>query len=164
MNRTRAITAAGVTAALVATGLAASTAGVASASSCAGPSIVGAWRMTIDPDPNPGGDPPPFVSRIAYARGGVVNEAASKYPPGFTGGTAGVGAWKQCKGKATFTFERFLYDANGLAGIQRVRGTTTVSADGKTQAGPATATILAPDGQTVLMSFGVHASGTRMAP
>ncbi len=39
-----------------------------------------------------------------------------------------------------------------------------MSYDGKTQAGPATATLLAVDGQTVLSSFGVQASGTRMTP
>jgi hypothetical protein len=165
MNRTRSIAAAGLAAVLVTAGLAASTGGAASASGCAGgPSIVGAWRMSIDPDPNPNGDPPPFASRVAFARGGVVTDTTSRFPPGYVGASGGVGAWKQCNRKATFTFERFLYDVNGFAAIQRVQGTATVSYDGKTQAGPATATLLAVDGQTVLSSFGVQASGTRMTP
>jgi hypothetical protein len=164
MNRTRTIAAAGLAATLGLAGLAASTAGTAAASGCAGPSIVGAWRMSIDPDPNPNGDPPPFASRIAFAKGGVVTDAASRFPPGYVGGSGGVGAWKQCNRKVTFTFERFLYDVNGFAAIQRVQGTATVSYDGKTQAGPATATLLAVDGQTVLASFGIQASGTRMTP
>jgi hypothetical protein len=164
MHRTRIVIASGLAATLAATGIVATSAGASSSTSCSGKSIVGAWRMTIDPDPNPNGDPPPFATRISFARGGVVTEAASSLPPGFTSGSAGVGAWKQCNNTVTFTFERFLNNANGFAAIQRVEGKATVSSTGQTQAGPATATLLAPDGQTVLASFGVEASGTRLRP
>ncbi len=168
-TRTRTFLVSGLVAATVLTGV------VATSAAASGPdspskghpehgSIVGAWRMTIDPVPNPGGDPPPFTTRIAFARGGVVTESASKYPPGFVGGTSGIGAWTQDHDKVTFTFEKFLYSANGFAAIQRVQGSVIVAADGQTQGGPATATLLAPDGQTVLSSFGVQSSGTRMQP
>jgi len=52
----------------------------------------------------------------------------------------------------------------GFAAIQRVQGSVTVAADGQTQGGPATVTLLAPDGQTVLTSFAVQSSGPRMQP
>ena len=126
--------------------------------------IVGAWRMTIDPLPNPGGDPPAFPSRISFARGGVVSGIASKFPPGFTSASSDVGAWSQDGDTATFVFEHFLYNANGFAAIQRVTATTVVTDDGDRQTGTATATVLAPDGVTVLSSFRVTATGTRMAP
>jgi hypothetical protein len=126
--------------------------------------IVGAWRMTIDPLPNPGGDPPAFPSRISFARGGVVAGVASKVPPGFTAASADVGAWSQRGRTATFTFEHFLFNASGFAGVQRVTARMTVSKDGTTQSGSATATVLGADGTTVLSSFQVAASGTRMTP
>lgn len=129
-----------------------------------GGSIVGAWRMTIDPRPNPAGDPPPFTSRIAFAKGGVVTEAVSTVPPGFSSASNGVGAWSQSGSVATFTFEKFLFSNGAFVAIQRVRGTATVSDDGTTQAGPATATLLGTDGSTVIRSFVVDASGTRMTP
>jgi len=163
MNRTRTVAtaAAGLlvlsTAVVVASSASASNGGQ-------GGSIVGAWRMTIDPRPNPAGDPPPFASRIAFAKGGVVTEAVSSVPPGYTSASNGVGAWTQSGSVATFTFEKFLFNGGTFAAIQRVRGTATVSGDGSTQAGPATATILATDGTTVLRSFVVDASGTRMTP
>ncbi|MCU0266585.1 MAG: hypothetical protein MUC45_10835 [Actinomycetia bacterium] len=163
MTRTRTTLAVGLAGAVLLTGVVASSA-AASGTSTTYLSVAGAWRMTIDPLPNPGGDPPPFVSRIAFAHGGVVTESASKYPPGFVAGSAGIGAWKQHRDRVTFTFERFLYDANGFAAIQRVEGHATVGAKGQTQGGPATATLLAPDGQTVLASFGVQSSGTRLKP
>lgn len=163
MTRTRTALTAGLAGAALLTGALASSA-AASGPPTNYPSIAGAWRMTIDPLPNPGGDPPPFVSRIAFAQGGVVTESASKFPPGYVGGSSGIGAWKQYRDRVTFTFERFLYDANGFAAIQRVEGTARVGANGQMQRGPATATLLAPDGQTVLVSFGVQSSGTRLKP
>ena len=161
------ITAVAVSSVAVA-GLLAATASTSTAAH-AGPNnasgtIVGSWRMTIDPLPNPGGDPPAFPSRISFSRGGVVAGTASRFPPGFTSASSDVGAWSQAGDTATFTFEHFLYNANGFAGIQRVTATTSVSEDGNTQTGSATATVLATDGTTILSSFRVAATGTRMAP
>jgi hypothetical protein len=164
MTRTHAIVATGAAATLAVTGVVATSADATSNSRCGGKSVVGAWRMTIDPKPNPGGDPPPFPTRISFARGGVITEATSSSPPGYTGASTGIGAWKQCKDTVTFTFERFLNKDGALAAIQRIQGKATVGYTGQSQSGPATATLLSPDGQTVLASFGVHASGTRMTP
>ena len=164
MKRTVTMTVGGLAVAgLLAAMIATTEAAHASSNNAAG-TIVGSWRMSIDPLPNPGGDPPPFPSRVAFSRGGVLVGTASKFPPGFTSGSADVGAWSQDGDTARFQFERFLYNANGFAGIQRVTATATVSADGETLAGPATATVLATDGTTVVASFQVAASGTRMAP
>jgi len=126
--------------------------------------VVGSWRMTIDPLPSPAGDPPAFPSFISFSRGGVVTGSSGRFPPGYTSGSVDIGAWSQTGDRTTFVFERFLSDAKGLAAIQRVTATTTVSADGHSQAGSATATVLAPDGTTVRLRFQVAASGTRMVP
>lgn len=162
MNRTRALTAVATASTLALTGVVIASSSTASATEQQGPTIVGAWRMTIDP----AGPPPPFVSRIAFSEGGVVTDTVPQAPPvaGATSATPGLGAWSQKGRTVTFTFERFLSSAGVYVALQRVTGTATVSQDGQTQAGPATTAFFAPNGTPLGAPLSVEASGSRLNP
>lgn len=84
---------------------------------------------------------------------------------GANAGSPGLGAWTQRGAVVTFRFQRFFTRDGVLVARQLLVGTTTVSKDGTTQSGPATATFFAPDGTTPMGApVKIEASGTRMRP
>jgi hypothetical protein len=163
MNRSRTALAVTVTGALV-VGTLAIASGAASAGPNGGPTIIGTWQMSIDPN-GPSAPPPAFRTRIAFSEGGVLTETAGQAPPvnGATIAGTGLGAWEQHGRTVRFVFEKYLFAGSGAVAVQRVEGTAEVSSDGSTQSGPATATFRALDG-TVLSTLPVWAEGTRMTP
>jgi len=127
--------------------------------------IVGTWRMSIDPD----GPPPAFPSLISFNLGQTIDEAVSSIPPamaqlGADDVSSGLGAWRRSGRSVAFTFEKFFTDGGVLVARQTVTGTTTVSPDGSTQSGPATAAFYAPDGTQIGPTLTVQATGTRLVP
>jgi hypothetical protein len=176
MSRTRALTV-GLTTATVVLG----SATLAISANAQGPShaseahpdrsIVGTWQMTIDPLPNPGGDPPPFPSLVQFAEGGTMTDSVSSVPAspalvalGANGATSGLGAWQRRGHTITFRFERFITDNGKYVARQLVTGTTTVSKDGKSQGGPVTATFYDTKGAPLGPPAQINAEGTRLLP
>lgn len=166
MNRTRAVS---LGVALPAVVLGAALAVVPAQGSQGATPIVGTWRMSIDPRPNPAGDPPAFPSLVSFVRGGTMVDAVSSVPVparklGATVAGNGLGAWRQKGRTVEFAFDRFLTDGTGvMVARQHVEGTLRVSKGGATQAGPATATFFTPDGSVVAV-VPIDASGSRMLP
>lgn len=183
MRRTRALIAAAVPL-LVVSSLA--WVGSASAEDRSGPStpqstyrsavhsIVGTWRMTIDPN-GPTVAPPAFPSLVQFHADGTLTDSVSSAPavplwnrpPGHAqpnGATSGQGSWYRHGDTIVFTFERFLTIDGAFVARQHVDGQTTVSDDGMSQSGPASATFFDTSGNPIGSAVPIDASGTRLLP
>lgn len=73
-------------------------------------SLKGVWTVTVDPLPNPGGDPPPFESTLAFGGAHVVNEITSRMDTV----SAGLGTWERT-GKGTYRSHwlKYRFDSTG---------------------------------------------------
>ncbi|MCP6759721.1 MAG: hypothetical protein NHB32_13360 [Fischerella sp. CENA71] len=68
--------------------------------------IIGTWRVRVDVDPNPIGDPPIFYGYTTFNEGGTLIESSSY---SLEGSRSGHGVWKKI-GKNEFkaVFEKFI--------------------------------------------------------
>jgi hypothetical protein len=130
--------------------------------------VVGAWNLTVDPRPNPAGDPPAFPSLIRFNRGGTLTESVSGVPGpaigllGANGAGSGLGAWATHGDEVTLVFERFLYKNGAFAGKQHVEASGTADDDSVTLA--AVATFFNPAGTQVGVPVALDVTGARLAP
>lgn len=122
-------------------------------------SIVGAWRVTVDPQPTPGGDQPPFESILTFDKAQTVSEATSR-----AAASAGLGAWQRT-GEDTFrfVFEKYRFDSTG-AYIGKTVVTEDVQLTGRNSyVGSAVTKIVTP-ANVVVAQFGSESSGVRITP
>jgi hypothetical protein len=136
--------------------------------------IVGTWRMWIDPN-GPTTPPPAFPSLVQFHADGTLTDSVSSAPavplwnkpPGQqqpNGATSGLGSWYRQGDTIHFSFERFLTINGVFVAKQHVDGTTSVSDDGMSQSGPASATFFDTNGNAIGQPVPIDASGTRLVP
>lgn len=132
--------------------------------------LKGTWQVVVDPQPNPGGDQPPFESTISFGQAQDVIEATSRpaAPPGSVGAfdmSAGLGTWVRT-GPASYRFvvQKYRFDATGA-----YIGKTVISED-VTLTGPSNYTgqavtkVFGPAGGAPTAQFTSISQGTRLAP
>jgi hypothetical protein len=136
----------------------------------AGHSIVGTWQMTIDPN-GPTAPPPAFPSLVQFHADGTLTDSVSSAPSGPAlaslepnGATSGLGSWYRKGDTIVFTFERFITHDGVMVARQQVEGTTKVSNDGMSQAGPASATFFGVGGAQLGPIVSIDTSGVRLVP
>jgi hypothetical protein len=133
-------------------------------------SLKGTWQVSVDPQPTPGGDQPPFESTISFGQAQDVVEATSKSPtpPGAAGAfdmSTGLGSWVKT-GPSTYRFvvQKYRFDATGA-----YIGKTVISED-VTLTGPSVYTgeavtrIYGLAGDAPTAQFTSKSQGTRLAP
>lgn len=133
----------------------------ATASTKAAPtySITGTWKVTVELEPNPSGDQPPFESILSFDKARTVSETTSRAPS-----SAGLGAWQRV-GESTFRFvvEKYRFDSTG-AYVGKTVITERVQLTGPdSYVGSAHVKVLTP-GNVVVAQFGSESRGVRMAP
>ncbi len=133
-------------------------------------SIVGTWRMWIDPN-GPTTPPPAFPSLVQFHADGTLTDSVSSAPSGPAlaslqpnGATSGLGSWYRKGDTIYFSFERFITHDGVFVAKQHVDGTTTVSDDGMSQSGPASATFFDTANNAIGQPVPIAASGTRLMP
>jgi hypothetical protein len=137
-------------------------------------SIVGTWRMTIDPN-GPTAPPSAFPSLVQFHADGTLTDSVSSAPvvplwnkpptqPQPNGATSGLGSWYRQGDTIYFSFERFLTIDGVFVARQHVDGKTTVSDDGMSQSGPASATFLDTHDNQIGLPVPIDASGQRLLP
>lgn len=68
--------------------------------------ITGTWRVMVDPQPNSGGDPPPFFVYLTFNRDGTLIQSSSDR---LEGSRIGHGIWKRTsRNEFKFVFEKFI--------------------------------------------------------
>lgn len=122
-------------------------------------SLVGAWQVTVDPLPNPGGDQPPFESTLAFDKAMTVVEATSRAMS-----SAGLGAWRRTSEDSfRFVVQKYRFDATG-AYVGKTVITEQVRMTGPdTYVGSALTKILTPGG-TVVAQFTSESVGSKLRP
>ncbi len=97
--------------------------------------ITGTWRVLVDPQPNPAGDPPPFYVYITFNREGTLIQSSSD---ALEGSRPGHGIWmRTSKNEVRFAFEKFI-DFNLITQQQgisvfRVEGTINLTGENSYQ-------------------------------
>lgn len=68
--------------------------------------ITGTWRTLVDPDPNPGGDPPPFYAYLTFNNEGTLIQSSSDP---LEGSRSGHGVWRRtARNEVKAVFEKFI--------------------------------------------------------
>jgi hypothetical protein len=68
--------------------------------------ITGTWRVLVDPQPNPAGDPAPFFVYTTFNREGTLIQSSSD---ALEGSRPGHGIWiRTAKNELQFAFEKFI--------------------------------------------------------
>lgn len=93
--------------------------------------IPGTWRVLVDPEPNPTGDPPPFYTYTTFNGEGTLIQSSSDP---LEGSRPGHGIWMRTdKNELQATFEKFI-DFNPITqqkGISVLRVEETISLTGE---------------------------------
>lgn len=68
--------------------------------------ITGTWRTLVDPDPNPGGDPPAFYAYLTFNSEGTLIQSGSDP---LEGSRSGHGVWRRtARNELKAVFEKFI--------------------------------------------------------
>ena len=131
-----------------------------------GTGLVGTWwvQVTLYDCANPDQTKPPFVSLVAFARGGTMSETTAN--PAFQPGqrTSGYGSWKQLPGNNYTSIDlAFVVFTAGpfTQGTQRINHSITLADDGDQFDDDATVQFFDTSG-TLLVSGCARAVGTRL--